>query len=131
MYKYCTNYCQREFEYQVFIKKWKAGEESGLSVMGLVKNPVKRYLREKFGNKCCLCGWSVINETTGVVPVVADHVDGNWRNNQEENLRLLCPNCDSLTPTFSALNKGRGRPNRSVSKRSLEARLLISKRRKA
>jgi hypothetical protein len=56
--------------------------------------------------------------------LVADHIDGNWRNNTEENLRLLCPNCDSLTHTFSALNKGNGREHRAVSKRALEARML-------
>jgi Zn finger protein HypA/HybF involved in hydrogenase expression len=27
----------------------------------------------------------------------------------EENLILLCPNCHSLTATYGALNKGRGR----------------------
>lgn len=30
-----------------------------------------------------------------------DHVDGQCYNNEESNLRLLCPNCHSQTPTFS------------------------------
>jgi hypothetical protein len=47
---------------------------------------------------------------TGLVPVRLDHIDGNWENNKPENLRLLCPNCDSLTETYCALNKGKGRP---------------------
>lgn len=29
-----------------------------------------------------------------------DHIDGNRRNNQLENLRLLCPNCHSQTDTW-------------------------------
>jgi predicted HNH restriction endonuclease len=29
-----------------------------------------------------------------------DHVDGDWRNNRRENLRLLCPNCHSTTGTY-------------------------------
>jgi hypothetical protein len=85
---------------------------------------VKRYLREKYFNSCSICGWSQIHPVTGEAPLVADHIDGNWRNNAEENLRLLCPNCDALTPTFSALNKGKGRPNRAVSKRAIEAKEL-------
>lgn len=128
-YKYCSNKCQQEFEYRTFIKEWQAGEIIGLTAMGTVSPSVKRYLREKFSNKCCLCGWSEINQSTGVAPLIADHIDGNWRNNIESNLRLLCPNCDALTPTFSALNKGRGRKNRRVSKRTLEARILIARTR--
>ena len=52
------------------------------------------------------------------IPLLADHIDGNWRNNVENNLRLLCPNCDSLSPTYAALNRGNGRKNRAISKRA-------------
>lgn len=116
-YKYCSNTCQMEHQYVLYIKQWKAGEKSGLRTTGIVNNPIKRFLREKYGNRCCLCGWSEVNPKTGLVPLVADHVDGNWRNNTENNLRLVCPNCDSLSPTYAALNKGNGRPDRAVSNR--------------
>jgi hypothetical protein len=88
---------------------------------------VKKYLRQKFGNKCVLCGWAKINPKTGKVPLVADHIDGNWRNNIESNLRLLCPNCDALSPTYAGLNRGNGRKNRVLSKRAEEGRLFIKK----
>ena len=39
-------------------------------------------------------------------------VDGNYTNNKEENLTLLCPNCHSLTKTYKGANKGNGRHNR-------------------
>jgi predicted HNH restriction endonuclease len=45
--------------------------------------------------------------------VEVEHIDGNWRNNQPSNLTLLCPNCHSLTPTYRALNWGRGREYRA------------------
>ena len=95
--------------------------------MGLVSSYVKHYLRKKFKNKCCLCGWSEINRKSGLIPLVADHIDGNWRNNTESNLRLICPNCDSLSPTYAALNRGKGRSNRALSKRAKEGRLLVAK----
>ena len=123
-YKYCSNVCQQEYQYLKYIQEWKSGQKTGLRNIGVVGNHIKKYLRRKFGNKCLLCGWCQTNPKTGLVPLVADHIDGDWKNNSEENLRLLCPNCDSLTPTFAALNKGRGRNNRRVSKRSLEARAL-------
>ena len=119
-YTYCSNVCQMEYQSITYIKKWKTGEVSGLIALGVVSVHVKKYLRKKYGNKCCLCGWSEVNPKSGLVPVVADHIDGNWRNNKESNLRLLCPNCDSLSPTYAALNKGNGRNGRRASKRSIE-----------
>lgn len=126
-YKYCSNACQIYYQYVFYIKRWKEGKESGLQSLGLVSSYVKRYLRGKFNNKCCLCGWAEINPKTGQVPLVADHIDGNWRNNIESNLRLICPNCDSLSPTYAGLNRGNGRKNRALSKRAQEGRLLAKK----
>ncbi len=128
-YKYCSNVCQIEYQFTLYIARWKRGEVSGLQTIGTVSPHLKRYLRQKFGNKCCLCGWAAVNKKTGLVPLVADHIDGDWRNNIEDNLRLLCPNCDSLSPTFAALNKGNGRKNRAVSNRVKEGRMLIEKQR--
>ncbi len=125
-YKYCSNSCQFTYQYESTISAWKEGKISGLKNIGIVTAAVKKYLRHKFNNKCCLCGWAEVNPITKKVPLVADHIDGNWRNNTEKNLRLICPNCDSLTPTFANLNKGNGRNNRSISKRAREARLVAS-----
>ncbi|TSC64183.1 MAG: HNH endonuclease [Parcubacteria group bacterium Gr01-1014_106] len=125
-YKYCSNRCQLEYQYESYIKKWRAGEESGLQGLGIVSGYIKRYLRGKFGNRCCVCGWAKINPRTGQVPLVADHVDGNWRNNMEKNLRLICPNCDALTPTYAGLNRGNGRKERVLSKRAREGRLFVT-----
>lgn len=124
-YKYCSNICQMEYQYQIYIKNWKDGNVNGLQGLGIVSRHIKKYLRRKFGNKCCLCGWAESNTKLGEVPLVADHIDGNWRNNVEDNLRLICPNCDSLTSTYAGLNKGKGRANRVLSKRAIEARLLV------
>jgi hypothetical protein len=120
-YIYCSNTCQMEFQRSAYLKRWKEGKESGLIAIGIVSIYIKRYLREKYRNKCCLCGWAKVNPKSGIVPLVADHIDGNWRNNKEENLRLVCPNCDSLSPTYAALNRGNGRPDRAISNRVKEA----------
>src|SRR5688500_15686519 len=82
-YKYCSNKCQSDFQYQFYIQQWLEGRVSGLQRLGVVSRHIKRYLREKYDNKCCICSWSELSEFTGVVPLVADHIDGDWRNNRE------------------------------------------------
>jgi HNH endonuclease len=39
------------------------------------------------------------------IPLELDHIDGNNQNNRLDNLRLLCPNCHSLTPTYRGKKK--------------------------
>lgn len=42
---------------------------------------------------------------------VLDHIDGDCSNNKRENLRLICPNCDSQTSTFKLKTKNSKRRN--------------------
>lgn len=54
--------------------------------------------------KCGKCG---INEWHGEkLSLQMDHIDGIKTNNALENIRLLCPNCHSLTSTFAGKNAG-------------------------
>jgi hypothetical protein len=50
---------------------------------------------------CGLCEWD-----GRPIPLELDHVDGDRTNNRLENLRLLCPNCHALTPTYRGRNIG-------------------------
>ena len=36
-----------------------------------------------------------------------DHINGNYLDCRPENLRFLCPNCHSQTPTHAGRNKNR------------------------
>lgn len=42
---------------------------------------------------------------------IIDHIDGDASNNKRENIRMICPNCDSQTETFKSKNKNSKRRN--------------------
>jgi len=109
--KFCSNRCQIDYQHKRWVERWKKGEVNG-NIGITVRNVsahLKKYLEEKFGNKCFVCGWNKKHPVTSVVPLEIDHIDGNAENNSEVNLRLLCPNCHALTPFYKNLNKGNGR----------------------
>lgn len=63
---------------------------------GALKNRLKKEGLLK--DVCYSCG---INEWLGQkLSLQLDHINGTNTDNRIENLRLLCPNCHSLTPTF-------------------------------
>lgn len=114
--KFCSNKCQMDNRYEHYISKWK--KETSTNPNSITKNlsrHLRRYLLEKYNNKCSKCGWNKKHPITGNVPLEVDHIDGNSSNNIEKNLQLICPNCHSLTSHFRNLNKGNGRKWRSKS----------------
>lgn len=110
--KYCSNICQTDYQYKQYINRWKSGEETGLSGEYSISQHIRRYLMNKYSCKCQLCGWGEVNPYTNTTPLEIHHIDGDYKNNNEDNLQLLCPNCHSLTETYKSHNKN-GRKQRA------------------
>ena len=101
----CSTTCRRILYLNRVLERMQNGRQ--------VNAPfVRRLMIAKHGARCMECGWDKPNPKTGKCPIELEHVDGDSTNNRPENLKLLCPNCHSLTPTYKGLNKGRGRHKR-------------------
>lgn len=106
--KFCNHTCQQKYYHDQRVEKWLKGELDGSSKGGHA-GYVRRYLFEKYNNKCAECGWGEINPYTKSIPLEVEHIDGRAYNNRPFNVTLLCPNCHSLTKTYKGANRGNGK----------------------
>lgn len=111
--KYCSNKCQKEYQYKEYINKWKNNKKNGMRGEYQISSYIKKYLFQKYNYRCARCGWGKINIYTNKIPLEIEHIDGNYKNNCENNLILLCPNCHSLTSTYKGANLNHGRKSRN------------------
>ena len=105
---FCSNKCQRKYDYQKRInivhqtKNWWQGWQNSYTI--------RNYIIVERGVFCEICKNT---EWMGKqVPLVLDHIDGNSNNWKDENMRLVCGNCDMQLSTYKNKNKGNGRYSR-------------------
>lgn len=104
--QFCSHNCRQEHDYKINVDNWLSGKTPGCK--GKTKqlcSYVRRYLHETRGTACERCGWDERHPIDGAVLTEIEHIDGNAENNVLSNLKVLCPNCHSMTPTFRARNK--------------------------
>lgn len=105
--KYCCSKCQQEYQHK---EKYNLILQGDSSIMRANYNPYafKKDILSEQDNKCAICGMSPIWNEKELVFII-DHIDGNAANNKRDNLRCVCPNCDSQLDTYKSKNKNGAR----------------------
>lgn len=98
---YCSNKCQQNFAFKDRYEKWIGGVEEKSTKW------LRRALAERDGNNCSVC--KISSWMNKPIVFELDHIDGNFENNKNHNLRIICPNCHSQTDTYKNKNRGKGR----------------------
>jgi hypothetical protein len=108
--KYCSKDCEvtdkKNKKYQYYLNN----QEEYSNKMGNFRFLKPNILKEQ--NNCCdICA----NEDSWngkKIVFILDHINGDASNNKRDNLRLVCPNCDSQLDTYKSKNKNSARKQR-------------------
>lgn len=109
-----SGYCQKCLiihNRELKIQHWLDTGDTGFTVDTTIRGPIRDYILNSQNKQCAICGLSNIWNNKEL-NFVLDHIDGDASNSSKENLRLICPNCDSQLPTFKSRNKNSARTKR-------------------
>lgn len=101
--KYCSSECNLEHKHRLNYQKILDGDPSIMRA-NYIPSQFKQDIISEQNGVCAICG--MLPEWNGKPLVfILDHIDGHASNNKRDNLRCICPNCDSQLDTYKSKNK--------------------------
>lgn len=102
----CSVTCAAELKSKRTYENYKADNSIAYGQKDM--QSYKKWFLKEQENKCSICKMVNVWNNKPIV-FILDHIDGNADNNYRENLRLICPNCDSQLDTYKSKNKNSAR----------------------
>ena len=104
---YCSLGCSIEYKKEKRVEDWLSERFIPAHIQSIDSSIRPWILNDQMG-LCSICRGP--QEHNGIkLTFILDHIDGNSEDNRRNNLRMICPNCDSQLPTYKSKNKGNGR----------------------
>ena len=101
--KFCCAECEKTYKHKQLYLLILNGDPSIMRANYQPRN-FKDDILEEQGGVCAICGMKP--EWNGKELIfILDHIDGHASNNKRDNLRCICPNCDSQLETYKSKNK--------------------------
>lgn len=107
--KFCSNQCSSQYFHEKAYQYYLEHQDEFCRGNYIPKSFYDMFLKEQ-EHKCAVCGQTDVHNGKKLRFVI-DHIDGDASNNHRDNLRLVCPNCDSQLDTFKSRNKHSKRRN--------------------
>lgn len=103
--QFCSSKCSGDYrktlKYKFYIENPDVFKNKEISYKWL-----KPHILKEQEAKCAICGLPTLWNNKEL-HFILDHIDGDATNNSRENLRLICPNCDSQLDTYKSRNIGK------------------------
>lgn len=108
--KYCSIECSKDYKRKALYKDFISNPNKYCRGNYTPRYSIREQILREQNNVCDICGCEQEWNNKPLI-FILDHIDGDASNNHRENLRMVCPNCDSQLDTFKSKNKNSTRRN--------------------